>query len=89
MALGAVRAATVTDAIAASDVVIICVIDYDAVREIVDRAVPELRGRLLVNLTSGAPDSARTMAGWAAEHGIDYLDGSIMTRPTRSARRPR
>jgi 3-hydroxyisobutyrate dehydrogenase-like beta-hydroxyacid dehydrogenase len=76
---GARLAATAADAVAASDLVIVCVQDYEVVHRILDPAVDALRGRTLVNLTAGAPDAARKTAAWAAEHGADYLDGAIMT----------
>lgn len=44
--------------------------------------------RALVNLTSGEPDHARRMAAWAAERGIAYLDGAILT-PTPTIGAPR
>ncbi|GAA1591987.1 hypothetical protein GCM10009678_87790 [Actinomadura kijaniata] len=34
-----------------------------------------------MNLTSGTPAQARAAAGWAAGHGLDYLDGAIMVPP--------
>ncbi|MBG0829387.1 NAD(P)-dependent oxidoreductase [Planomonospora sp. ID67723] len=79
VARGAVRADTVAEAAGASPLVIACVIDYDAVQEIVAPAAGALKGRTLVNLTADSPRRARTMAAWAGEHGIDYLDGAIMS----------
>ncbi|MET8048270.1 MULTISPECIES: NAD(P)-dependent oxidoreductase [unclassified Streptosporangium] len=79
VARGAVRADTVADAIAASPLVIACVIDYDAVSAIIDPSVDALKARTLVNLTADTPERARRMADWAAGHGVDYLDGAIMT----------
>ncbi|WP_171168765.1 NAD(P)-dependent oxidoreductase [Streptomyces sp. I05A-00742] len=76
---GAVLAETVQDAVAASSLTIVCVIDYDAVDAIVRPAADALRGRTMVNLTADSPDRARATAAWAAEHGVDYLDGSILT----------
>ena len=32
-----------------------------------------------MNLTADSPKRAREMATWAAQHGVDYLDGAIMT----------
>ncbi|GAA3129264.1 NAD(P)-binding domain-containing protein [Nonomuraea salmonea] len=68
-------------AVAAAPLVIVCVRDYDAVRDLLAPAETELSGSALVNLTSGASDEARTMAGWAAERGAEYLDGAIMMTP--------
>ncbi|WP_344024243.1 NAD(P)-dependent oxidoreductase [Streptomyces luteireticuli] len=76
---GAVLAATVEEAVAASPLVIVCVIDYSAVHAIVRPVAETLRGRTLVNLTADSPDRAREAAAWAAAHGIGYLDGSILT----------
>lgn len=79
VARGAIRADTVADAVGASQLVIICVIDYAAARAIAEPAAKALHGRTLVNLTADTPERARQTASWAAEHGIDYLDGAIMT----------
>ncbi|MEU8204222.1 NAD(P)-binding domain-containing protein [Streptosporangium sp. NPDC049046] len=83
VARGATRADTVADAVAASPLTIACVIDYDAVRAIVEPAADALKGRTLVNLTADTPEHARRMATWTAERGVDYLDGAIMT-PTQT-----
>lgn len=79
VARGARRADTATNAIAASPVTVACVLDYGAARAVLDPAGDALRDRAVVNLTSGAPRQARETAAWAAERGVDYLDGSIMT----------
>lgn len=79
VAKSAIRAATAAEAVAASDLVIVCVLDQDAVRTIVEQAAESLKGRTLVNLTTGTPEQARAMATWAAERGVDYLDGAIVT----------
>ncbi|PTM56661.1 NAD(P)-dependent oxidoreductase [Desmospora activa] len=82
VAKGAVQAETVTDAVEASRLVIICVLDYDVVHTILDPVSDTLKGRTLVNLTNGSPEGAREMATWSAERGVDYLDGAIMTPTT-------
>ena len=76
---GVARAATATEAVTASKVVVVCLLDYDAARAVLEPVAAELRGRPLVHLTSGSPDAARAMAAWAAAHGIPYIDGAIMT----------
>ena len=78
---GAVVASSAEKAVAASDVIVICVVNYEASdavlrREEVTRA---LRGRTVVNLTADVPDRARATADWAHRHGIGYLDGAVMT----------
>ncbi|MFJ5141754.1 NAD(P)-dependent oxidoreductase [Streptomyces sp. NPDC088707] len=78
---GAVRAASVAKAVEASELVVLCVLDYPAVRGLLAPVAGSLRGRVLVNLTSGSPEQARAEAEWAAEHGVGYLDGAVMTTP--------
>lgn len=78
---GAVRADDVAGAVTASELVVVCVLDYAAVREVLAPVADSLRGRVLVNLTTGSPEQARAEAEWAAEHGIGYLDGAVMTTP--------
>jgi 3-hydroxyisobutyrate dehydrogenase-like beta-hydroxyacid dehydrogenase len=78
---GAHRALTVAEAILASPLVMVCVLDYPTVREILAPACSALAGRVLVNLTNGTPQQARETANWVAAHGADYLDGGIMATP--------
>ncbi|UYO05420.1 MULTISPECIES: NAD(P)-dependent oxidoreductase [Paenibacillus] len=78
---GAVSARTVAEAIAASPLILICVLDYAAVQEILEQAGDVLAGRTVVNLTNGSPAQARQTAAWTAEHGAEYLDGGIMAVP--------
>ncbi|MGW6914358.1 NAD(P)-dependent oxidoreductase [Kitasatospora sp. NPDC054939] len=75
---GAVEADSVTEAIERSTLVVVCVLDYDAVDAIVRPYAHSLKGRTLVNLTADAPGRARATAEWAAANGIGYLDGAIM-----------
>ncbi|QKW08217.1 NAD(P)-dependent oxidoreductase [Streptomyces sp. NA04227] len=78
---GARSAATPEEAIAASPLVLACVLDYDALYSVLDPAASALAGKALVNLTSGAPEQAHEAVTWARRHGVDYLDGAIMTTP--------
>ncbi|NED94075.1 NAD(P)-dependent oxidoreductase [Phytoactinopolyspora alkaliphila] len=84
---GAVSAASVADAVRASQLVIVSVLDYAAARAIIEPVAADLQGKMLVNVTTDSPDRAREMAGWASGHGVEYLDGSIMT-PTPTIGRP-
>lgn len=80
---GANVAASVAEAIAASDVTVVCVSDYhgsDALLRTAEMAA-RLKGKTLVQLTTGTPEEARSGAAWAAEHGVAYLDGAIMASP--------
>jgi 3-hydroxyisobutyrate dehydrogenase-like beta-hydroxyacid dehydrogenase len=81
---GAVGARSAEEAVAASGLTVVCVVNYDAADAIVrrDAVAAALKGRTLANLTADTPDRARDAAVWAAEHGIGYLDGAIMTPNT-------
>ncbi|MEV0647770.1 NAD(P)-binding domain-containing protein [Phytomonospora sp. NPDC050363] len=80
-ALGVTETATAVGAIEAGSVAIVTLLTYDTVREVLEPVADRLRGKVIVNLTSGTPDQAREMAAWAEERGIDYLDGGMMAVP--------
>jgi 3-hydroxyisobutyrate dehydrogenase-like beta-hydroxyacid dehydrogenase len=82
VAAGAIQAETVLDATRASPLVIVCLLDDAALHSALDPAAETLSDRVLVNLTSGTPEQARTTAAWGAQHGIDYLDGKILAFPS-------
>lgn len=79
VARGAVLAETPAEAITASRLVIVCLLDYQSVHEVLDAQA--VSGRVLVNLTNGTPVQARELAAWAAQRDADYLDGGIMAVP--------
>lgn len=78
---GVTRARTVADAVSASRLVVVCLLDDDSVQEALGPAATEFAGRTLVNLTNGTPAHARRTADWATQQGADYLDGGIMAVP--------
>jgi 3-hydroxyisobutyrate dehydrogenase-like beta-hydroxyacid dehydrogenase len=78
---GAKLADSAADAVAASPLVVFCVTDYRAARELLEPLGATLEGRVLVNLTSGTSQDARQTAEWAARHGGVYLDGAIIAIP--------
>jgi 3-hydroxyisobutyrate dehydrogenase-like beta-hydroxyacid dehydrogenase len=76
---GAKVAATPREAVAASDLVVACLLDDASVGEVLTDAEPA--GKDLVNMTTSTPGKARDRAEWAAERGARYLDGGIMAVP--------
>jgi 3-hydroxyisobutyrate dehydrogenase-like beta-hydroxyacid dehydrogenase len=80
---GASVAKTIPAAIAASELIIVNVSDYDASASLLrSPGVTEaLRGKLIVELTSGTPQGARDAAVWAKAQAADYLDGAILATP--------
>lgn len=75
---GATLAPTAREAVAASPLAVVCVLDHDAALAVLDPLTDVLPGRAVVNLTSATPERARQTAAWAADHEISYVNGSIM-----------
>ena len=81
IARGARRAATVAGAIAASDVLVLCLTDYAAVETTLADVGAAIAGKTVVNLTNGRPDEVRAIAARLDGLGARYLDGGIMATP--------
>jgi 3-hydroxyisobutyrate dehydrogenase-like beta-hydroxyacid dehydrogenase len=64
------------EAVAASQLVVVCVVDNAATHEVL--AGTDLTGKIVVNLTNGTPEQAREAA---ARYGPSYVDGGIMAVP--------
>ena len=85
---GAVAAAAPADVIAASDIVLMCVLDGDAVRNCVFGPAGlatsrEVRGKLVIDLSTIDPDATRDMAARAsATAGLDWIDCPVSGGPT-------
>jgi 3-hydroxyisobutyrate dehydrogenase-like beta-hydroxyacid dehydrogenase len=80
---GARLAASIEDAIESADVVLVCVLEYAASREIFagDAVATAMKGTSLVQFSSGSSDDARHDARWAEENGAQYLEGAIFAYP--------
>jgi len=82
-AKGARPAGSVADALDASDVAIICVLDHAATMAVLgaiqDRAPDP--GKCLVVLTTMSPEQSAEAARWAAKRGCAYVEGSILGIP--------
>ncbi|MGM1059797.1 NAD(P)-dependent oxidoreductase [Saccharothrix sp. Mg75] len=76
---GVVTAPTAADAVAASRLVVVCLLDDDSVDDAL--ADVDLTGKDLVNLTTGTPARARARAEWARGRGARFLDGGVMAVP--------
>lgn len=75
---GATLAATPSEAVEASDLVLLSLTDYQAMYDVLDSATESLAGRTLVNLSSDTPDRTREAATWAAGHDATFLTGGVM-----------
>ncbi|MGH3767821.1 MAG: NAD(P)-dependent oxidoreductase [Pseudonocardiaceae bacterium] len=78
VAEGAVRAATVADAVTASELIILSLTDYQAMYDILGSVGDALTGRVVVNLSSDTPGRTREAATWLAERGAGLIVGGIM-----------
>jgi len=80
---GAALAPDIEAAIIASSLIILCLTDYATSDGLLKRPQVEslLKGRTLVQLTTGTRADAERSAQWAADAAIPYLDGAIMDYP--------
>ena len=63
----------------AVDLLVVCVLDHTAVREVLEAVDDEvLRATTVVNLSTAGPAEARETAAWAQRRGLRYLNGAIM-----------
>jgi len=74
---------SVDESVREADIVVVCVSDYGTTLHLLREPVIEsaLRGKILVQLSSGTPKEAREMDSWARRCGISYLDGAILGSP--------
>ncbi|WP_109700751.1 NAD(P)-dependent oxidoreductase [Chitinophaga deserti] len=80
---GATAAASAAEAIAASGLTVICVSDYKTSDKIIrtEEVIKVLKGRALVQLSTGTPKEARELDAWAQLHGAACLNGDILAWP--------
>ncbi|WP_055700446.1 MULTISPECIES: NAD(P)-dependent oxidoreductase [Streptomyces] len=78
---GARRAGSVEQALAANELVILSLTDFDAMYAILGQAESALAGRTVVNLSSDTPEKARAGARWVTERGGVHLTGGVLCPP--------
>ena len=78
VAAGAVRAATAEDAVAANELVVLSLTDYQAMYDILGGTGAALAGRVVVNLSSDTPDATRAAADWLADRGAELVAGGVL-----------
>jgi 3-hydroxyisobutyrate dehydrogenase-like beta-hydroxyacid dehydrogenase len=86
---GARAAATATDAILASPLIVICVSDFAAARSVLEpaTAAAALKGKTLIQMTIGVADDMRQQQQWAQKIGCQFLAGLVVAYP-RSVGQP-
>jgi 3-hydroxyisobutyrate dehydrogenase-like beta-hydroxyacid dehydrogenase len=80
---GAQVADSVPDAVAASPLLVTCLMNYDQSFELFadPTAQANLAGRTVINTASASPREVREFADFAAGAGAGYIDGKLMTYP--------
>ncbi|MFE5485148.1 NAD(P)-dependent oxidoreductase [Streptomyces sp. NPDC056527] len=81
VAQGALPADTPVAGVAASPLVVLCLLTNDNVDELFTVLGDSVAGKTLVNLTNGTPEQARTLSARAESVGARYVDGGIMAVP--------
>jgi 3-hydroxyisobutyrate dehydrogenase-like beta-hydroxyacid dehydrogenase len=76
---GAKVAASAAEAVAASELVVLCLLDDASIDATLDGV--DLTGKDLVNLTTSTPEQGRARAEWARERGARFVDAGIMAVP--------
>ncbi|MFI6871259.1 NAD(P)-dependent oxidoreductase [Nocardia sp. NPDC050406] len=77
--LGAKRAATVAEALAANEVVVLSLTHYAAMYDVLGQALDQLPGKVIANLSSDSPEKAREGAKWVRSHGAQFISGGVMS----------
>ncbi|MGW4635980.1 NAD(P)-dependent oxidoreductase [Nocardia sp. NPDC004415] len=77
--LGAKRAATVAEALAANEVSVLSLTHYAAMYDVLGQAPEALAGKVIANLSSDSPEQARKGAAWVRERGAQFLSGGVMS----------
>lgn len=83
VSIGATGASSIVAAVAASEVLLVCMSNYSATRTILDTAEvrSRLAGKTLVQMGTGTPGEARDNERWMETLGGDYLDVTIDPYP--------
>ncbi|MFC9433555.1 NAD(P)-dependent oxidoreductase [Nocardia sp. NPDC057030] len=77
--LGAKRAATVAEALAANEVTVLSLTHYAAMYDVLGQATDQLAGKVIANLSSDSPDKARKGAEWVRSRGAQFISGGVMS----------
>lgn len=81
--LGASCPETIAAAVKASSVLLLCVENYQTARNLLSPAeiIESLKGRTVIQLSTGTPHEARDADAWFTMQGAEYLDGGILGGP--------
>ena len=82
--LGASGSTTFSDAIQASDVILVCIDCYATSDQLLDdvKVISCLPGKTFIQFSQGTPTEARSSEAWLSKNGASYLDGTIFCFPS-------
>lgn len=84
VSLGATFHPDIADAIGANEIIVFCLVSDDALNAALAPVKEKqgLKGKIVINLTNGTPNQARSVSEWMIEEGVKmYIDGGIMATP--------
>ena len=79
---GATAAGSAAEAIAASPATITCIASHDKTIELLSGLAPSLRGKTIIELSTGGATEAEALAKLLSENGASWLIGIINAYPT-------
>ncbi len=81
---GATGASCVAAAVQSSPAILVCIDNYATTRRILgtEDVIPNLAGRVLIQLSTGTPEEARESETWLTVNGGAYIDGAIQCYPS-------
>lgn len=79
--LGATGAATVADALAGAELIVLSLTQYDAMYDVLGQAADRLPGKVVVNMSSDSPENTRRGAAWIRSRCGEFLAGGVMAQP--------
>lgn len=83
---GAKEVRSLKDLAAGADVVMLCVDRAETVERIADDLVPALRsGQLVIDVTTGKPETSKKLAADLAKRGVTYVDAPVVGGPAQAA----
>jgi 3-hydroxyisobutyrate dehydrogenase-like beta-hydroxyacid dehydrogenase len=71
---------SVREAVSSAPLVIACTLNYESTLAALS-PVRDWERRAFVNLATGTPDEALSMAQWASDRNAQYLDGAVLSYP--------
>ena len=80
---GAHSAGNLDEGIAASPAILVCVDNTAVTRKIFSEpgAIEALRGKILVEMSTGTPVEAQEAGQWFSDQGVRYIDGAVLAGP--------